>query len=256
MKVSPKYMMLLVPKIEKAIWEQFISYKEVARYIDRWHEHQENGYDDWENFRIAYSQNNTIDLSNTLHNIKDDELLLKIAVDMEIEIPELIYSIPEIKGILYSGYPGVAKTFENALKKVSSEPATAICCANSALESIIKHICEDESIASCNPNNTLYDLTQHILKEFKYYPTKELEIEIKCIGSGLLSVAQNIEAIRSKYIDTTHGKASEDYIIDDELYAKFIVNSVTTVGLFLLNFYEKKYLPQQNSQILSDDIPF
>jgi hypothetical protein len=257
MKVSPKYMMLLVSKIDRAIWEHFLSSEEVVRYIDRWHEHEGNGYNNyWENFTIARYQTGDIDLLTTLHNIKDDELLLKIAVDVEIEIPELVYSIPEIKGILSSGYESASKTFENALKKVSTEPATAICCANSALESIIKHICENESIASCNPKDTLYDLTQHILKEFKYYPTRELEVEIKCIGSGLLTVAQNIEAIRSKYIDTSHGKASEDYIIDDELYAKFIVNSVTTVGLFLLNFYEKKYLPQQNSQLLSDDIPF
>jgi hypothetical protein len=42
----------------------------------------------------------------------------------------------------------------------------------------------------------------------------------------------------------------------------FVVNAVTTVGLFLMNFYEKKYLPEKNKQIqgnslsTDDDIPF
>jgi hypothetical protein len=46
-------------------------------------------------------------------------------------------------------------------------------------------------------------------------------------------------------------------IIEDELYAKFIVNAVTTVGLFLLNYFEKKY--KHNTDVvdrLNDDIRF
>ena len=84
-----------------------------------------------------------------------------------------------------------------------------------------------------------------------------MEQEIRNIGSGLLKVAQNIEAMRSKHADTSHGKTADDYIIDDELYAKFVLNAVTTVGLFLLNFYEKKYLQNQaNQSSAGEDIPF
>ena len=236
MRISPKYMLLLIPRIEKAIWDEFSSYKNVEGYIKRWHE--EDDY--WENFSIVSKDDGNIDLSATLRGIQDDELLFKIAVDMGIEVPDLIYSIPEIKGILSSGYETAASTFENALKKVADDPATSVCCANSALESIVKHICKDDSMTNCNPSDTLYDLTQHILKEFKYYPCNDMEQEIRNIGSGLLKVAQNIEAMRSKHADTSHGKTSDDYIIDDELYAKFVLNAVTTVGLFMLNFYEKK----------------
>ena len=255
MKVSPRYITTLVPKIGKAIWDEFSSYRNVEAYINRWHE--TDSFGNWENFDIITKDDGNIDLLKTLHGIEDDELLFKIAVDMGVEVPGLIYSIPEIKGILSSDYETAAATFENALKKVFTEPATSICYANSALESIIKHICENDSIQSCNPKDTLYKLTQHILKEFKYYPDKRLETRIRNIGSGLLTIAQNIEDIRSEFADTSHGKKAGDYVIDDELYAKFVVNAVTTVGLFLLNFYEKKYLPQQNDQISNDDdIPF
>ncbi len=39
----------------------------------------------------------------------------------------------------------------------------------------------------------------------------------------------------------SHGKTGEDYIIDDPMYAYLVVNSVTTVGMFLKDFYQKKY---------------
>ncbi|MBN1942747.1 MAG: abortive infection family protein [Phycisphaerae bacterium] len=253
MKASPKYIMQLIPKIENVIWKEFSSYKNVEGYIRRWHE--ESGY--YENFNIATKDDGNIDLASTLRGIQDDELLFRIAVDVGIEIPDLVYSIPEIKGILASDYKIAASTFENALRKVDSEPATSVCCANSALESIIKHICQDETMEKCNPNNTLYDLVQHVLKEFKLYPCKDMESEIRNIGSSLLAVAQNIEAMRSKHADTSHGKTSDDYIIDNELYSKFILNAVTTVGLFLLNFYEKIYLPNKaNLPSAQEDIPF
>jgi len=254
MRVSPKFIVKLIPEIAKAIWDEFESYKNVKAYILRFQEVYDelNGY---ANFDIVYKDNGEdIDLLSTLFGIKDDELIFKIAVDIGIEIPGLIYSIPEIKGILVSDYEVAHVTFENALKKVIDEPNTSICCANSALESIIKHICEDESIASCNQKNTLYDLTQHLLKEFKYFPDPSLNKNIKNIGSSLLNIAQNIEAIRSNHTDVSHGKNSEAYIIDDQLYAKFIINAVSTVGLFLLNYYEKKYKTEH--ELNSDDIPF
>lgn len=264
MKISPKYILALIDKIEQETWKTFSSYKNVETYIDRWHERTE-GYsysDEWENFCIYRKEDGNIDLAKTLRGIKDDELLFKMAVDLGIAVPGLVYSVAEIKGLLSSGYETAATTFENALKKAYDEPATAVCCANSALESIIKHICQDKSIKDCDKNDTLYNLVQHILKEFKYFPNKELEQEIRNVGSGLLTVSQNIEAMRSKYADTSHGKTAEDYIIDDPLYAMFVVNAVTTVGLFLMNFYEKKYLPEKNKQIQGNslaadgDIPF
>jgi len=247
-------MLELIGRIERAIWETFSSDSDVEAYIGRWHEDDGNH---WENFRIWRGNGGGVDLAATLRDIEDDELLFKIAVDMGIEVPGLVYSIPEIRGLLSSSYETAAATFEKAWKKVVDEPATSVCCANSALESIVKHICQNDAIGCCDPNDTLYDLVQHILREFKYYPCRDVEEGIRNIGSGLLKVVQNIEAMRSKHADTSHGKTSDDYIIDDGLYAKFILNAVTTVGLFMLNFYEKKYLVAQANQSFTDgEIPF
>lgn len=257
MKVSPKYMIRLISRIEEAIWAEFKSYRNVEAYMNRWIEWERDIFNDLiKNFEIIKTENETIELSATLHAIEDDELLFKIAVDLGLEIPDLVYSIPEIKGILFSDYEKAAVTFENALKKVESEPTTSVCCANSALESIIKHICEDDSIRDCDPNATLYDLVQHILKEFNFYPVKGIEEEVRNIGSGLLKAAQNIEDMRSKYADTSHGKAPDDYVIDDPLYAKFVLNAVTTIGLFLINFYEKNFLSKKEIEISDTDVPF
>ena len=73
-----------------------------------------------------------------------------------------------------------------------------------------------------------------------------------------MGIAQNIETIRSNNTDVSHGKISKDYIIEDELYAKFVINAVSSVGLFLLNYYEKKYKPSVNIEPESNegDIPF
>jgi len=190
MKISPKYMVQLISRIELAIWKEFSSYKNVEAYIKRWHEDDGNF---WENFRIANKDDGNIDLPATLLGIGDDELLFKIAVDLGIEIPGLVYSVPEIKGILSSSYETAASTFENALKKVIDEPATSVCCANSALESIVKHICQNSAIQRCDPHATLYDLVQHILMQRRcelwgegqrFFDIKRLNIDMDRRGKG------------------------------------------------------------------------
>ena len=112
--------------------------------------------------------------------------------------------------------------------------------ANSALETIIKNICNDSKIKSCDKKDTLYKLSSHLLKEFKYFPDDKLNSHIRDIGSGLLKITQAIESIRSDNTEA-HGKDLNDYLISDQLYSQLIINSVSTVGLFLLNFYERKY---------------
>ena len=122
--------------------------------------------------------------------------------------------------------------------------------ANSALERIIKKICSDSSIDGCNSKDTLYKLASHILKQFNFFQDKSLNTNIRNIGSGLLNASQAIENIRS---NNTEAHGTEDEIISDPLYAMLVVNSVATVGLFLLNYYEKHYQPDPD---LEDEIPF
>ena len=96
-----------------------------------------------------------------------------------------------------------------------------------------------------NPNKTLYSLGNDVLKEFQLFPTSNMPKEIKTIGSSLLNISKNIEELRS---DKTkfHGKIEDDYVINDSLYAYFIVNCVTTIGLFLDSFFNKIILKNSN----------
>lgn len=73
-----------------------------------------------------------------------------------------------------------------------------------------------------------------------------MPIEIKTIGSSLLSISQSIEKLRSEKTNL-HGKTHEDYIVTDSIYAHFVVNSVATIGLFLNSFYKNQF-PRENTE--------
>ncbi|MFA6518576.1 MAG: abortive infection family protein [Candidatus Shapirobacteria bacterium] len=236
MDVSPNYLMKLVGQIDAKIWQVFETYKNVNFYIKKWQTYDSFGN---ANFNISYIDNK-IDLKDTLHSI-DNENLIKIAVDLGIETPDFIPSVPVIKNVLKNNFPTAFDTFKKAIDQIEENPDLAIGSANSTLESIIKHISDNSNISKkVNKKDTLYKLTQDILKEFSLFPTKSIPVEIKTIGSSLLNLSQNIESLRSNKT-TFHGKSANDYIVDDPLYAYFIVNIVSSIGLFLISFYEKKY---------------
>lgn len=254
--ISPSAMLDITQKIENALWEKFTEkkYVNVKRYINRWHKEEVDSWGNvqWNNFGIINQKDSdNIDLPATLDTM-GDELLFQIAVDLNIEVPGLIYSVAEIKGVLAEKYEDVGRTFEKAHANIYSDPATAIIMANSALERIVKKICSDSSIDKCNSKDTLYKLASHILKQFNFFPDKNLSTNIRNIGSGLLAASQAIENIRS---NNTEAHGTEDEIISDPLYAMLVVNTVATVGLFLLNYYEKHYKPEPDLNS-DEEIPF
>ncbi len=255
-KISPKYQMQLIENIEKTVWELFPSYQKVEFYIKKWYEY--NHFNDWENFTIEKKEDNKINLLGTLHNI-DGELLLKIAIDLGIETPGFIPSIPIFRNKIKSSYPTANATFEKAFKDMEEHPDVAIGLANSALESIIKEILKNDAINNkVDTNKTLYDLTIAILKEFSLYPNVDMPKEIKTIGSSLLGINKSIEQLRSEKTNL-HGKTTEDYFINDSMYTYFVINSIATIGLFLISFYKKKFSSINNVDwfdIDKDEIPF
>jgi hypothetical protein len=225
--ISPKYLVKLVDDINDIIWEEIWWYKKVLFYVKRWHEFDEQSY--WENFPIIYQwDTKNIDLLWTLNEMPND-IILKIAIDLWIETPDFIPLIPTFKNNLKESYKKPFQSFEKAFKQIEENPDMAIWLANSTLESIIKHILADNEISiKLDKNKTLYKLTEDILKEFKMYPSKEAQKEIKAIWSWLLNASKHIEELRSNKT-LSHWKTKEDYVIDDPLYAYFIINSVSTI---------------------------
>ena len=255
--ISPKYQMKLVKDVHDAIWAEYKSYKEVLLYIEKWHVVESDWNNTWENFNIQTKPNKEIDLLATLHSIEGD-LLLKIAIDMGVDTPDFIPSIPTFRNTIKSEYITASGTFEKAFKQIETHPDIAIGLANSALESIIKEIFKDDRIQTKpKDTKTLYDLTGDLLKEFQLYPGSDVPQEIKMIGSSLLAVNQGIEKLRSEKTNM-HGKTNDDYVVEDSIYAYFVVNSVATVGLFLNSYYKNKFPPKKvESPVLGgSDLPF
>jgi hypothetical protein len=254
--ISPKYQMKLVKDVEQALLAEYQTFDNVEHYIRIWH----HEYDNFNvNFYIIYRKDddNIIDLSETLHTI-DGETLLKIAIDLGVDTPDFIPSIPTFKNIIKSDYITAYDTFMKAYKQIESDPSLAIGLANSALESIIKEILKDERINSkIKGTETLYVLTTEILKIFQLFPNSDMPIEMKTIGSSLLAINQSIEKLRNDKTNV-HGKTTEDYIIRDSLYTYFIINSIATVGLFLISYYKNKFPKNiiRNIGNAFDELPF
>ncbi|WP_026705227.1 abortive infection family protein [Flavobacterium soli] len=256
--ISPRYQMQLVQQVHDKIWEQFKSYKDVLFYIRKWHESDDayNYNNRWENFAISLDVNGNIDLKSTLHNMKG-YTILKIAIDLGIDTPDFVPSIPTFKNAIKEQYENVYDTFIKAVKNIESDPSLSIGLANSAFESLIKEILKDERFSNkLKGGETLYKLMQSIINEFKlnepHFPP-----EAKTLCSSLLSISQSIEKLRSEKT-IFHGKTKEDLLIDDSIYVYLTINAFTTVGLFLNSYYNRKY-PQPKVEINDnevDDLPF
>lgn len=206
-RISPKYLMTLIQKINDRLFELFVSYEDVANYIEKWH-YIDEGYTNYsENFCIYFKDDarTKIDAKRTLHNI-DDETLLKMAIDLGLETPDYVPCIPMFKNELKSNYATASQTFEKAFRNVEDDPGLAIGLANSALESIIKEILKDKRIdCSCNDNSTLKSLINSICKAYKLLGDNNLPHEIKTICSSLINACKAIEDLRSDKTEF-HGK--------------------------------------------------
>ncbi|MEI4781368.1 Abortive infection C-terminus [Streptococcus gallolyticus] len=259
MEISPVYRIDLVRKIEEKLLNKY-SYDEVEQYISLWQIDYDNFNSNFYIFRKdddpIYSEK--IDLLKTLSYIakSNADLLLKIAIDLGIETPDFIPLIPTFRNRIKTNYKNASTSFEKAFQNIEKDPQEAVGKANSVLESIIKEILSDDRFSKISTlNATSGKLVKQILKVFQLNPdSPELPDEMKSIGSSLTTVAKAIEDLRS---DKTlhHGQESIKYLIDQPLYAYFVINACATVGLFLIDFYENKF-PQQQLEISDSDLPF
>ena len=259
MDISAVFRMELIEKLDKTIWSKYSSYKKVEQYVKL----NQILYDNFgnANFDIVYV-NDKIQLLDTLGNIAQDEpeVLIKMAIDLGVETPDFIPSIPTFRNKIKDDYKNASTSFEKAFQNIEKNPADAVGNANSVLESIIKEILSDSRFAHIPvvSNASSKKLVQEILKVFQLNPdSPELPSQMKSISSSFVTVAKAIEDLRS---DNTlfHGQASEKYLISEPLYAYFVVNACATLGLFLIDFYEKKFpkIKMLNDDILDEELPF
>lgn len=254
MPISPKYLMHLAKETSEAIWREFVSYDNVLAYIERWHEVDENGYNYWENFEIIFKNQNSrnIDLLATLNKM-DGELLMKVAIDVGVETPDFVPSIPKFRNEIKEQYSNASEVFEKAFKNVEDDPSLSIGLANSALESIIKDIIKNQKIDGYKETESLSKQASTIFR----YIIKELEADssmqpVKELSSALLNACKAIEDLRSTKT-CFHGKSSGEKDINDPIFAYFIINATASVGLFLLKYFSKEKVTTMS---VDDDLPF
>ncbi len=249
-KLSPKFKMQYIQKVNDAIFNEYSSYQNVEAYISNWQEWNEP-YNNFEpgyfNFEILRKgENGPIDLIKTLNKV-DDELLMKMAIDLGIETPTFLPSVPIFRNILKDEYKTASQMFEEAFKSVEQRPDEAVRLANSALESIIKKILGEDAYKG---SDTLGNLTKKIINKYKLEKDIDIPGNTKPISTGLLNVCKGIESIRSEHT-TAHGKNENDIVISDPVIAYFIINATTTIGMFLNSLSELNDKPVEY-----DGLPF
>lgn len=245
--------MKLVEKLDKKIWEQYKTYEDVNYFIQYWHDEDENysSYDHWENFIISYKDeaHQSINLKATLHNMPAN-IVVKIAIDLGIDTPGFLPSIPKFKNILKDQNQSAYQNFDRAIKNVYEHPDMAVALASSTIEGIIKTILTHKNFQIEKEqfkNKTLSKLIATIIKEFGFDDRVRCPQEIITLASQLRGIGATVEDLRSDK-SIAHGKATNDYILDDPLWASLTVNACATVGLFLWEYFEKKYRPIVSEQ--------
>lgn len=270
--ISRKFLMELIDKVDKKIWEQYGSYENVAYYIEKWHEDDEDytSYNHWENFYIQYKdeERKQINLKATLHKMPPDTVV-KIAIELGIDTPGFLPAIPTFKNVLKDENQSAYQNFDRATKSAYEHPDNAVALASSTLEGIIKTILEHDAFnedAAKLKNLSLSKLAKEIVKKFGFDEATKCPPEIITLAGQLRSVATTVDDLRSDK-STAHGKSGKDYVVDDPLWAMFTINICAAVGLFLWEYFEKKYLPKKeevakavedadDAPINLDDIPF
>ena len=243
--ISPKFQMQLVIKVYNRLYDLYKNIDSVELYIKKWYREDKYRNENFHIFSEGTFGRSRIDLKKTLGRMSFD-MLLKIAIDIDIETPNFIPAIPIYRNELKANYTNARQIFESALKKVELEPDVAVGLANSALESVIKEILTDDRFSGCsNEKDTLSKQIENICKAFNIEPNNTIPKEIRDIASGLMKVSKSIEDIRSTK-SSFHGKTNNDYIISESNMAYFIVNATTTVGLFLLSYYKENFPKQQD----------
>lgn len=258
--ISPKYMMDLIPQVSKKLWDSYenAKYQNVRRYIEKWHI-EYGGYrnydDDNENFHIFYKSDDSknIDLDETLHKMQQSTVI-RIAIDLGIDTPGFLPVVPQFKNVLKDQNQSAYQNFERATKNVYDNPDEAVSLASSTLEGVIKTILAHETFIGNKDvaGKTLGKLVTSIVKVFGFDDETKCPPELKTIAGQLRSIGKTIEDLRSDK-STAHGKAHNEYVIDDPLWAAFVVNTSASLGMFLWEYFDKKYLA--NLKIVDDSRP-
>lgn len=191
-----------------------------------------------------------------IFNSKDKEVITKFVNYIKWKLYKILFNIVT----RVDSDTSKMTAAKGAISMMEKDPNLAVGLANSALESIIKEILKDERLqVEYNDKDTLSKLIKNICKAFRFNNDTSLPQEVQTMAKSLIACSCAIEDLRSTKTEM-HGKTQDDFIIKDPMCAYFVVNAVSTVGLFLLNYYMGKYPRQVDNARYEfdpdDDLPF
>lgn len=252
--LSPSYIMDLAAKVERHIGERFESSDDARRYLEHWHRGE--GWND-QNFEIVY-EFEVANVAETLHGMHP-ELLVRIAMDLGVDTPGMLPSIPKFRNTLKDQSPYALASFDRAVRSVIDEPEEAVRAASSTLESLLKTIANDENlgIKESADGQVCARLLNTVLDGLEMKSGLQVPPEIRTIAKRLQGIGDSVFDLRSNKT-LAHGPEPDAYVIDDPVWSELVVNATATLGMFLWEFYSKTKRIAESTQEAPDfgDIPF
>ena len=262
--ISPRYLTELKSKLTKKIHEEYSSDDILLTFMvnsasgwDRFYDI--NDPDDICAIYYLDDERTKVDVKKTVLYMPPDETV-KMAIDLGIDTPGFIPSIPKFKNVLKDENQTAYQNFQRAVKNVYDNPDEAVQLASSTLEGIMKTILADAKFKNTGKKQSQAKLVKDVVEWLGIGSNNKSPKEIKTIASQLRGLGEAIDSMRSN-MSSAHGKLQSEYIVDDPLWAGLVVNASATLGLFLWEYYEKKYRPAsekgaEDEPISPEDIPF
>jgi hypothetical protein len=168
-----------------------------------------------------------------------DKVVFHIANELKINSHDNIEAIIQLENLLQKNYlKNIIDDFNRSVSNIEKDPDLAIASASSTLESICKSLLDYLSIDYPKDQglSSLVSLTFH---QLDLSPSAHSDAEIKRILGGLTNAGLGIGVLRTGY-SSAHGKGSKQYRLGKR-HARLVVNSMATIGIFLLETYYDKY---------------
>ena len=258
--ISPALITDLKKQLEQKIHERYHSDKDIRLFMVS--SAVEGSWNAPDSFRVFYQDDKEqrVDVEETILHMPAYETV-KMAIDLGIDTPGFLPMVPKFKNILKDENQTAFQNYERAVKNVYESPDQAVALAASTLEGIIKTILSDEAFSEvATKNPSLTKLTSSIVNAFGFDDNTKCPKELITIASQLRGLGKAIDDLRSDK-SSAHGKNRNEYIVDDPLWSGFVVNVSASLGLFMWEYYKKKYRPavenNGDDELISlEDIPF
>jgi hypothetical protein len=175
---------------------------------------------------------------------QSDFLIAKVACDLNVEFNvQSVQPVIDFKSLLQANQlHSVIDDFNRATENIIIDPEIAITAASSTLESICKAIL-DFFKEPYPATESLQPLIYKTYRLLNLSTDQHADEQIKKILGGLNSVATGIGALRTKN-SAAHGHGLKKIRLSQR-HVRLVVNSCSTIGLFLLETYYENHLIKQ-----------